>query len=329
MRRIFFVFLAVLIFSGFSSCGKRLKKFEFNEYMMNTVFQIVIYTDLTKDEAGTLAAKTYRICHELEMKYSTTLTDSLVSKLNRDGRMDIDSETYRIIKDALDFSKRTDGLFDITIYPLMKTWGFYDQNYRLPGMNEIKMILPHVNYRLIQLSTNRIILQNGAKIDLGGILKGYAIHKMVSNLQAQNVSAGIVNAGGNLKVFGRKPDGSRWRIGIKHPRNPGELFSTIQLEPDLSIATSGDYEQYFITNNIRYHHIMNPKTGFPVKNGVISSSVITSEDQDFEDSDGYSSSFFLMGADKGVDYANKNHIPVLYILESNNVISSTNSIWWK
>ena len=329
MRRIIIGFLMVVIFSGLFSCGRSLKKYEFKEYLMNTVFQIIIYTDLKKDQAGVLAAETFRICHQLEMKYSTTITDSLVSKINKDGYSEIDSETYRVVKDALEFSKKTGGMFDITVYPLMKTWGFYDQNYRLPGINEIKSILPHVNYRYISLSSNRIVLQNGVKIDLGGIMKGYAIHEMVSNLQAHNITAGIVNAGGNLKVFGRKPDGSPWRIGIRHPRSIGELFSTVELKPDLSIATSGDYEQYFITNNTRYHHIMNPKTGFPVKNGVISASVITSEDQDFEDSDGYSSSFFALGPEKGIDFANKNHIPVLYILESNKVISSTNSIWWK
>jgi thiamine biosynthesis lipoprotein len=134
-----------------------------------------------------------------------------------------------------------------------------------------------------------------------------------------------VNAGGNLKVFGSKPDKSSWNIGIRHPRKPGEYYSIITLPKDFAIATSGDYEQYFITNGVRYCHLFDPRTGYPARNGVVSVSVIFPR---AEDTDGYSKLFFIGGADSGLRYADKNHIPVLYILETNNILFETNSLDW-
>ncbi len=325
-KKILTIFLLFLIFM-FTGCAvkKEVRKIEKTELMMHTVFQIVIYTDLSDASADLIFEGAFKIVRNYEVKYSTTSNDSIVSKLNFSRSADWDTDSIAVLKDALDLSAISGGRFDVTVYPLMKVWGFYDDNGHIPAASEINEILKHVGYRNIKIKGSRVTLSDDVKIDLGGIVKGYTVNQVVKYLQDSGIKAGFADAGGNLKVFGRKPDGSDWLIGIRHPRKSGDLFGTIVLESGKSVATSGDYEQYFITNGIRYFHIMNPFSGYPVRNGVVSASVIS---ESREASDGLSSMFFTIGPDKGLELAEKMKLPVLYIIETNGLLTYTNSSLW-
>ncbi len=325
MRSILAVLYLITAFLATGCESSKLKRYEFSEYLMHTTYKITLYSTPSGQKAKSLANQAFKICRELENKYSTTLSNSLVAQLNRKGKINIDSETYSILKKAQELSEISGGKFDITVYPLMKIWGFYRSRQQIPSSNEISAALKSVSYQNIILSSNSIQLLNGAKIDLGGILKGYAVNKMIGFLKSKNVPAGIVDAGGNLGIFGSKPDQSKWNIGVRHPRKEG-IYTSIEMSPDFSIATSGDYEQFLITNKARYSHIMDPQTGYPLKSPVLSVSIIRPYP---ENPDGYSCTFFLMGPEAGIAYADKHGIPVYYIIETNFTLYSAQSIWWK
>jgi FAD:protein FMN transferase len=320
------VFLIICSIFILSSCGQTgLKKYEYNQFLMDTVFQVVIYTDKGGREADDTAARTFSVISNLELKYSQFITNSLLYRLNKNLSCPADPETLSLFRDSLEISRESGGAFDITVAPLMELWGFYNQKYRLPSAQSIQKLLTDVDYRRIHLTGNEIKMDKNTETDLGAILKGFAVDKAVSFLQAGKIPAGLVNAGGNLKVFGLKPGSSPWKIGIRHPRKESELYKTIELGEGTAISTSGDYERFFITNNIRYCHILDPKNGYPARNSVISVSVI---DPSAERADYLSTTLFVLGPVKGMEFADKNRIPVLFILEKDGQLSDIQSKWW-
>lgn len=306
--------------------ASEIQKYEFNRFSMNTFFQMTLYSDMSADRVRSIVEEAWEEIAQLERKYSTTKRDSVVSLLNLlKFYPDADGEFIRILKKALHYSEVSGGFYDITVQPLMKLWGFYTLNPTIPNKSELSNLLKRVSYSNIQIRNSKIYLKNNARIDLGSIIKGYAVDKMVDILMRSGILAGLVNAGGNLKTFGQKADNSPWKIGIRHPRKTGDLIKVIKIPKGKSIATSGDYEQFFMDSGLRYHHILNPKTGYPIWNGVCSVSVIADS---AEDTDVLSTVLFTMGVEKGLEYANQNRLPVLYIIEVSNVLIITNSLYW-
>ena len=140
------------------------------------------------------------------------------------------------------------------------------------------------------------LARKGQIVDLGGIAKGYAADQAISIYKKHGITSAYINLGGNVSVLGGKPDGSPWIVGIQNPRQPiGRYIGTLKIR-DKIIVTSGDYERYFIKDNIRYHHILNPKTGYPADSGLISTTIITGLSVD---ADALSTATFVLGLDKG------------------------------
>ena len=318
-------FIAVLLLC---SCGTgEVRKYIYERLLMTTVFQIVIYTEKGQNAADRISEQSFQIISDLENKFSVTLSNSIIFRANNSGMIDpLDPETAHLISNSLYYSQKTGGSFDITVYPAVKLWGFYNEEYHMADREKLREALPLVDYSNIILLSNRVILSNGAQIDLGGVLKGYAVDKVVQFLKSKNMRAGIVNAGGNLRIFGVKPDNALWKIGIRHPRKQGELYRSVELQTEVSISTSGDYERYFIINGTRYHHIINPKTGNPANNGLAS---VTVMDRSAEESDILSTALFVMGLEKGLAFANTNGIAAFFISERNDKLYETNSLFWK
>lgn len=186
---------------------------------------------------------------------------SLVSTLNRNGRVKAPSDIIYLLSLSDSLSRLTDGSFDVTVAPLLEAWGFYKRTLNIPDTTEIKETKKLVDYRKIQIKRDSIIIPEGMKIDLGGIAQGYAADRVALILRQRHVKSAIINIGGEVVVIGRSPAGRPWRIGIQNPRGEG-VIETVELE-DISVSTSGDYEKYFLINGKRYPHIINPKTGFP------------------------------------------------------------------
>lgn len=278
---------------------------------MNTVLTVTTYNaKLAKKDKEAIS----NLLTELENKFSISTDNSIVNQLKKTNVLFYnDDEIFFVLKKSKYFYEISEGNFDITIGKLVKTWGFYNEEYRLPSLYEIKKAVLEVGFNNLTFSSNYIQLNKNVWFDFGGILKGYAVEKVVSYLKSKGYKTGIVNLGGNLKVFGEKPDGTKWKIGIRDPRKIGEIFKVIELEPEESIATSGDYEKYFITNGVRYHHILNPKSGFPVANGVAGVSVITTNAME---ADAYSTILFILGKEKGMNIAKKYNLKAIFLFEN-------------
>lgn len=299
------------LFFLFVSCSQTVRRDEFCVFTMNTVLTVTTYNaKLTKNDKTVIS----NILSELENKFSISVDDSIVNQLKKTNILLYnDEEIFFVLEKSKYFYEISHGNFDITIGKLMKAWGFYNEEYRLPSSYEIKKAISEVGFKNLIFSSNYIQLNKDIWLDFGGILKGYAVEKIVSYLKSRGYKAGIVNLGGNLKVFGEKPDGTKWKIGIKDPRKIGEIYKVVELDPGESIATSGDYERYFITNGVRYHHIINPKNGFPVANGVVGVSIITTNAME---ADAYSTILFISGKDKGMNIAKKYNLKVIFLIEN-------------
>jgi thiamine biosynthesis lipoprotein len=164
---------------------------------------------------------------------------------------------------ALQVNRDSEGCFDITVGPLAELWGFPARAYRVPLPEEVEAALPWVGMGKIRLEDNALILQPGMKLDWGGIAKGWGVDLAARAAAALGIQRGFINAGGDLYCWGANPDHQDWRVGIKNPRQRG--YVGVLLVTDMGVATSGDYQRYFEQGGRRYHHIFDPKTGYPAR----------------------------------------------------------------
>jgi thiamine biosynthesis lipoprotein len=172
-------------------------------------------------------------------------------------------ESAALFRRAYEVYLHSQGYFDISVSPLSELWGFRDKFYRIPSEEEILRILPAVGMEKIIVKEDQVLLPPGMALDWGGIAKGFGIDKAARSIIELGYSRGFINAGGDLFCWGRNPDDQNWRIGIKHPRRGG--FIGIISISGLAAATTGDYQRFFIRNDTRYHHVFDPKTGYPAR----------------------------------------------------------------
>jgi len=229
---------------------------------------------------------------------SPWIESSDVNRINRSAGNDgvrVSPETVEVIKRAQEVSKLSGGGFDITIAPLVQLWRKARERGMPPEMEEVKETLNLVNFRSLRTHYGGKVLlkKKGMAIDLGGIAKGYAVDRAFELLKGLGYRNLVVNAGGDLRVGGSKPDGP-WSIGIQHPRDPEKILVRISLS-DTAVATSGDYEKFFIHQDKRYHHILNPKNGFPAE-GCQSVTVLHNEGAT---ADALATAIFVLGPEKG------------------------------
>ena len=261
--------------------------------------------------------------NELDGLLSTGKVTSEVSKLNDTGKAVLSKTSISLVKKSLELNKQTGGLFDITIYPLMELWGFPTKNYRIPSDKEIRATLKNVGSDKIIFNENtgEISFKNkGMKIDFGGIGKGYITDELVKILKDEKVESAIINLGGNVYGFNKKPDGSLWNVAIRDPDEPDDYMAVIKLE-DSAVITSGGYERYFEENGIRYHHIIDPRTGKPSESNLKSVSIVS---KDGTLADTLSTSLFIMGEEKAIKYwrENKNEFDIILMTNDNRLLVS-------
>jgi thiamine biosynthesis lipoprotein len=211
----------------------------------------------------------------------------------------VSPDTLDIIETAVYVSRKSDGAFDATIGPESSLWDFHRKIK--PSDEQIREKLPLVDYRNIVIDKEKstvFLRKKGMLMDLGGIAKGYAADLAVADLRRNGITGGIVANAGDIRVFGRKPDGGPWNVGIENPRYKGgsdEIIAKLKLL-DKAISTSGDYQRYFIVDGKRYHHLLNPSTGYPAY-GCRSVSVITDRGAF---TDAFATAVFVLGPEKGM-----------------------------
>ena len=250
-------------------------------FAMDTYMTVTAYGEHASEAVDKAETEIKR----LDEMLSTGNENSEVYKLNQNGEAVVSDDTAYLYERSEKIYKQTKGVFDISIYPVMDAWGFTTENYRIPAEDELSALLKNVDASKIQYDkkTKKITLPKNVKIDFGGIAKGYTSSRIMQIYKKCGVTSGLVSLGGNVQLLGAKPDGS------------------LQAK-DKAVITSGGYERYFEKNGKKYHHIIDPSTGYPAENGLISVTIVS---DDGTLADGLSTSLFIMGKEKAEKFWKK------------------------
>ena len=264
-------------------------------FAMDTVMSFTAYGE----DSGQAVEAAIKEVQRLDALLSTGNPDSEVSMINAEGSGTLSEDTKEILTEAMEIYKDTDGLFDVTIYPLMQLWGFPTQEYHVPTESELQEALAEVDASQVKIDGDLVTLGPGQQIDLGGIAKGYTSARVMEVYREYGITSGMVSLGGNVQTLGIRPDGKDWQIGIQNPDGQqGSLLAVLPVE-NKAVITSGGYERYFEEDGNTYIHILNPKTGYPADSGLVSVSIISENGML---ADALSTSLYLMGKEKAEEY---------------------------
>ena len=266
-------------------------------FAMDTYMTVTAYGEKAQEAVDAAEAEIKR----LDALLSTGNADSEIAKLNEQKSATLSEDGGYLVKRALELNKETDGAFDIAIYPVMEAWGFPIQNFRVPSADELTGLLKHVDAAKISYDkdTREISFEDDQmKIDLGGIAKGYTSSRIMDIFKESGITSGLVNLGGNVQALGTKTDGSDWRVAVQSPDDTEDYLGVLSIR-DKAVITSGGYERYFEQDGVTYHHIIDPKTGYPAENGLVSVTIVSS---DGTLADGLSTSLFIMGEEKAAEF---------------------------
>lgn len=304
--------LLVLILAAAPACRllngreEEIQLYRFHRLMMDTNVELVFSAAGSREAAGAQEAAFMEMAR-LEALLSRSLQESDILRLNRRAGAGspaaVSPETITVVESALEYSALTGGAFDITVAPLLDLWGFLGRQFRVPAQEEIESALPLVDYTLLRVDRERgelYLPRAGMAVDLGGIAKGYIVDRGLEILAEAGIKHAFLNAGGDIALLGSRPDGTPWRIGVQHPREKEKLLAVLSLTGG-AVVTSGDYERAFQADGRRYHHILDPETGFPVYSlasvTVIAPTAMTA--------DALSTAIFVLGPERGLALVEK------------------------
>jgi len=264
------ILIIVILLTIISGCtGSQDVKISKSDFVLNTIATITIYDN--SDEK--IINDCFDLCRYYEALFSRTDENSEIYKLNTRQISEVSDETAELIAKGLYYGKISNGQFDITIEPLSSLWNFTADSLSVPAEEDIYEARSHVDYKAVSVSGNTVTFANDyVRLDLGAIAKGYIADKVKDLLISRGVKKAIINLGGNVLCIGGKTDTSGFTIGIQYPFGDGSIAS-VNVN-DLSVVTSGTYERYFEENGKLYHHILNPETGYPYDNNLLSVSII-------------------------------------------------------
>ena len=274
------------------ACTKKTQPHKETRFLMGTLVEVVAYPD--GGDSRTAVEKSFQVMDEVVNSASPGKEASQLARIAAGEKVTLSGHPLKIMETSLEVLKVSGGAFDPTLGELVSLWGFGSDNPALPESavinNALKKKLQIENW------TDACCPPPGTQLDLGGVAKGYAVDEAVRIMVKEGVSAGIVNAGGDLRSFGKKPGGKPWKIGIQDPGDPQKLMGVLEIG-ESAVATSGDYQRYFEKDGIRYHHILDPATGYPADSGVRSATVIA---PDCILADALATAAFVLGPDEGI-----------------------------
>lgn len=293
---------------------------------MGTEFAFIIYppTDgMLEEDIRNLCEPAIEAIKRLEKHISHYLPDNDLARLNQSaglGAVKVNSDLFEVIRWSKLYWEQTDGAFDPTVGPLLELWGFFQKNRdTIPSNDEIAETLKKVGMDKVKLNEENQTVEltvSGMRLDFGGIGKGLALDRAARILKEQGVKSAVLHAGtSSIIALDPPPNQTGWKIGIRSPYNKSEQIEEFEICNE-SLSTSSISEKYLERKGKKYGHIFNPKTGLPVDNKIISSTVIT---KSATESDALSTSFFVMDIDKTKEYCKKfPNLKVFLVLESNN-----------
>ena len=276
MKKILALSLALILIMGAIFTIRFIKSPSYSEkteFALNTVIKISAYGK----DAGIAVDKALKEVHRIDALMSAHKASSEVYMLNGSNGMTVSKEVFDIIKTAKDIWQKTDGAFDITLKPLSDMWNIKAENPKVPDNAEIENALLKTGFQYVDLNEENFLVsfkKEGMQIDLGGIAKGYAADRAAVILKENGIENALIDLGGNVYAIGKNRNKKHWKIGLQTPwETRGEYFEVVEAK-DTAVVTSGAYERYFENEGKIYHHILNPKTGYPAKSEFQSVTVI-------------------------------------------------------
>ncbi len=288
---------SILILCLLLLCGCQ-EKAEPAEQHTKTVFAMDTVMELSVCGGEDLLAGAENIITDAEARLSVTRSDSEIARLNREGRGEVSDSTFALLERSLELCALTDGALDISVYPIVRAWGFTTGEHCVPDPDALQALLPYVDYRKIELRAgDEVLLGDQMQIDLGSVAKGWLGDAILEYFRSNGGSSAMISLGGNVQALGAKPDGSLWRVAIADPS--GEGYAGVVEIRDRAVVTSGGYERWFEQDGVRYHHIIDPATGAPAESGLLSVTVVGESGLTC---DGLSTALFVMGLDRAADF---------------------------
>lgn len=293
-------FIIILLISGcFASRISAPKVYKETQFLMDTMIEITAYGP-NAEEAVKAAFEEFRHLHSVTNNFDENSQLSRINQMAGKEKVAVDPELVKIIEFSKEVSDKLGGSFDITIGPLTNLWGIGHKGDYVPTQSEIDKVLPLVDYHLIEVDpvANTVYLPKpGMMLDLGAVAKGYATDQAVEILKKKGIQSALVNAGGDVRVIGKKPDGTPWRIGIQHPRDPDGIIAKLALTEWDTMETSGDYQRFIMKDGARYSHLLDPRTGRQPKE--VASVTIVNSSSTYGDV--LSKPIFVLGIEKGLE----------------------------
>lgn len=286
---------------GLTGCGES-KESQVQIAAMDTIMTLTAYGD--KRDAGLAAAKS--VIQSMDGILDPELETSITYAINHaEGKnVSITGQMAKMLSCAQEVYKRSDGAFDPSLYPLIKLWGFVDSRYYVPTMTEISEALGKRAFGQMALTSfpssgsYAVCFPAGTEISFASIAKGCAAENAVSAMRQAGVTSGIISLGGNVQTLGQKPDGSDWTIAIQDPNNTSSYLGVLNVG-ETAVVTSGGYQRFFTSNGKTYQHILNPKTGMPVTNSLLSVTIVC---QDGTMADCLSTAMYILGVNNALNY---------------------------
>lgn len=316
-------FISVFLISG---CEQQSSGFvAFAGETMGTSYHVKISTDSTEEMTASLKGDVDKLLLEVNQAFSTYISDSEVSLLNKsfDTAPQVKSSAFiNVTKEALSISEITQGAYDITIGPIVNLWGFGPDftKENKPSDEKIQKALATVGYKNIQVDTeNKTVRKTNPAIyiDFSSIAKGYGVDAVAELMESKGYQNYMVEIGGEMRVSGVNSEGGKWRIAVEKPDPAGRAIHRIINVSNTAIATSGDYRNFFEEDGVRFSHTLNPKTGLPVQHTL---SAVTVLSENSMTADAWATAFMVLGAKTGYDLAMNNELAVLFLTSENGVI---------
>lgn len=302
MKKIILLAVGLAMLTG---CAKQ-ERVRQSEFMLDTICTITIYNEENKDKSSDeLISEAFELCSDYEKIFSRTVEDSDIYRINHSNGqpVEVSDDTIEILEIAEHYSELSAGAFDITTAPLSVLWDFEGEAPHVPPAEEIEALRAKVDHTKIKTEGNTVTLEPPVEaIDLGAIAKGYIADRLSEYLRENGVTSATISLGGNLYAIGSNEEENRpFYLGIQDPKaEDGSILGYVTTS-DKSLVTSGDYQRFFIEDGVRYHHILDPKTGYPSDSGLCSVTIISDSSVD---GDALSTSCFVLGLDQGMELIN-------------------------
>ncbi len=309
-KSILAAFTALLIIAQMG-CGRNTPEpVSLQSFYFDTVCAITVYDmeDMSEENARAAIGDAFQLCSDYEALLSRTKEGSDIYRINHAGGKPVECspQTIEVIRKGLSYSELSGGLFDITIGKVTDLWDFHKENPDIPSRDALEAAVRTVGWKNVRIEGNEVTVSDPeTHLDLGGIAKGYIADRVGENLESSGVTSAIISLGGNIVCIGQKPDGAEgkpFKVGIEKPYSEQTQITGTVEACDETVVTSGVYQRFFEKDGVRYHHILDPSTGYPAKTDVVGVTLRADKGRS-ADCDAMATILLIMGEKKGLKAA--------------------------